>query len=111
MNLSKKTKYLLFVMLIGLASLLVACQRNTDIPKSEAAYVTATGISPYERPIWSPDGAKLAFTEFGQIGLSDTHLIIYSLADRQLTKLTFTSGYYRSLSWSPDSSKLVVTRV
>ena len=107
----QRTRQLLFVALLGLASLLGACQRNTDIPGDEAAYVTATRLSPYERPIWSPDGAKLAFTEFGQIGLSDTHLIIYSLADKRLTKLLFTGGYYRSISWSPDSSKIVVTRV
>ncbi len=111
MNPPKKNKHMFFVMLIGFASLLVACQQSTDIPKSEAAYVTETGLSPYERPVWSPDGTKLAFTEFGEIGLGDTRVVVYSFIDKQLTKLTFTGGYYRSLSWSPDSSKLVVTRV
>ena len=105
------TRQLLFVALIGLTSVLVACQQNTAIPKDEASFVTATGLSPYERPKWSPDGSRLAFTEFGQIGLGDTHLVIFSFADERLTKLTFMGGYYPSASWSPDGSKLVVARV
>jgi len=110
-NREPKVQRTFLLLLVGLATLLVACGRNTDVSGSEAAYITGTGLSPYERPVWSPDGSKLAFTEFGEIGLRDTHLVIYSLQDKHLTSLAFTAGYYRSISWSPDGSKLVVTRV
>lgn len=101
----------LFFICIWLMLSLGACSRYADIPPEEVEYISWTGLSPFERPVWSPDGTRLALKEWSLPGLGKARLAIYTFADEQLHLLTYTSGYFTSLSWSTDSSKLVVAKV
>lgn len=102
---------LLSLLFFGIIVSLNACGARADIPNEEIPYVSWTGVSPFVRPIWAFDGAKLLLEESHPGAMSDSRLALYTLEDEQLTPLTYTLGYYTSMSWSPDSSRLVVTRV
>jgi Tol biopolymer transport system component len=103
---------LLPLLYIAIIASLNACGASADIPSAEAAYVSWTGVRPFVRPVWSPDGTKLVLEESRDPSVMiDNHLALYTLKDEQLTPLTYTLGYYTSVSWSADSSKLAVARV
>ncbi len=102
---------LLSLLFIGIIVSFNGCGARADIPDEESPYVSWTGVSPFIRPIWAFDGMKLLLEESHPGAMSDSRLALYTLNDRQLTPLTYTLGYYTSMSWSPDSSKLAVSRV
>lgn len=101
----------LLLICIGVIPFLIACNARADIPTAEVPYVSWTGVSQFVRPVWSPDGTNLVLEEAHPRDMSIAQLALYSVKDEQLTPLTYTLGYYTSMSWSPDSSRLVVTRV
>ncbi len=65
---------------------------------------------PFSAPDWSPDGTQLVFTSRSP---SSRHEQVYRInADGSgLTQLTHGTGIYNdNASWSPDGSKIVLTR-
>ena len=107
-----KQRCIWLFLFIGMTILLNACGTTADIPSAEAPYVSTTGASPFVRPVWSPNGAEIVLEESRDPSVMiDNRLSLYTLKDEQLTPITYTRGYYTSMSWSPDSSRLVVTRV
>src|SRR5215471_5161441 len=67
---------------------------------------TARGVQ--SRPVWSPDGARLAFTstrgDHALIGLFDT-------AANTLRYLDAATDFDRDLEWSPDSRSVAFIRI
>lgn len=60
-------------------------------------------------PIWSPDGAKIAFVSYDdddRDGRCDVYTV--TLVDATLTRITPYDGGYASPTWSPDGSHLAV---
>ncbi len=70
----------------------------------QAKDVFAT-VGPYNRPVWSPDGRKLAFN--AAIDGDSSDLYVYDVEAGTRTRLT--SGPTQSLepAWSPDGSTIV----
>ncbi len=62
-------------------------------------------VGPYNRPVWSPDGSKLAFN--AAIDGDSSDLYVYDVESGTRTRLT--SGPTQSLepAWSPDGSTIV----
>ncbi len=54
---------------------LTACGRESNIPTSETAFVIWSGISNFEQPVWSPDGASLTLRSCKKI-TSDFGLLV-----------------------------------
>lgn len=85
---------------------------QAEIPATEAEYVSRTNITLFEQPIWSPDGKSLALKEFKYPEAKEhTRLFLYTFDNEQLNSIPNTLGDYRTVSWSPDSTKLVVARL
>lgn len=106
-----KRWFSLFILTIVSTVALCACNGRPSVPAGEADYVSWVGISSFERPVWSPDGTQLALREFKDpVARESARLFLYTFNDKHLTPLSFTSGDYTSVSWSPDTSKLVVAK-
>jgi Tol biopolymer transport system component len=56
-------------------------------------------------PALSPDGTRVAFTQFDLVG-GTVDIWIFSFAQQTFTRLTFGSGQNASAVWSPDSRRI-----
>lgn len=69
--------------------------------------MASSGIWPGSKPVWSPDGRWLAFTE----GLIGSTLWLVSVDGTDQRPLEAGDGEYSDPCWSPDSAALIVTYV
>lgn len=61
-------------------------------------------------PIWSPDGKRYAFlSNEGENSISKTALYIHDTVSKKTKKIM--NGVQHSVSWSPDGTKLVYTKL
>ena len=78
-----------------------------DLPNGKPARLTAGDTREYE-PAWSPDGEFLAYVTWSPAG---GHVWKWrTTAQFQPQQLTLTPGYFQSLAWTPDGSKIVALR-
>lgn len=82
-------------------------QRNrTLIVAGEGAPAEPFELSSFVQDIaWSPDGTKIAFSEWDGIGQIAT-ISYLDLATGEITELTGGDDYAAGLTWSPDGSRL-----
>ena len=66
-------------------------------------------VEPYERIAWSPDGTKIAFTSWGQLGANADIMVMDADTGANLVNLTNDPGYDYLPSWSPDGTKIAFT--
>lgn len=75
----------------------------------EAVLVAIAGdFTPFEPPVWSPDGTRVAYAVQMGDDLLATEVVIVDVATGGLTTVA-TAGRDGFLSWSPDGAALVVT--
>src|SRR5262249_25309073 len=65
------------------------------------------GPSSAEAPDWSPDGARIAYSKFGEIWVTD----IEGIEQKKIVPRSNLSDFFYRPQWSPDGSKLLFTRV
>jgi Tol biopolymer transport system component len=67
------------------------------------------GLGVYGAPRWSPDGRRLAFTNYGSYsgwGLDDGDVFVVNADGSGLTNVTANSAFDADPSWSPDGTRL-----
>jgi Tol biopolymer transport system component len=79
-----------------------------DMPDGDAQRLTAGDVGEYH-PVWSPDGAWVAFATWDDsIG---GHIVkAPATGSGQAQQLTNTPALYYNLAWSPDGRRIVATR-
>ncbi|PLR78897.1 peptidase [Bacillus sp. V3-13] len=80
-----------------------------DLDSGEISQIT-DGKTDYHLQSWSPDGGKIAVTadlsdDTDLTFISDVYLIDLN-ADNKLQRITDGTGYFGSVTWSPDGKRL-----
>jgi Tol biopolymer transport system component len=77
-----------------------------DLPGGAPRRLTTQEVGEYS-PIWSPDGAAIAFVTWDE---REGHIMRVNATGGTPTRLTRVSAYYRQLAWSPDGKRIVAIR-
>lgn len=76
-----------------------------EVPRSGGqAHVLVTGMDMLMRPVFSPDGSKIAFTGTYD---SNTDVYVVSASGGQPKRLTFHPGADVAVGWTPDGNKIL----
>ncbi|MGH7448670.1 MAG: amidohydrolase family protein, partial [Longimicrobiales bacterium] len=70
--------------------------------------VTNAEVGEYQ-PAWSPDGRSLAYVTWGD-GAGGHIMRVAATGNAQPTQLTRNAALYTNLAWTPDGSRIVVSR-
>lgn len=96
-----KTKLILAAMILGSATMYAAGLKTGQI--SNVTKVTADRSMRYESPVWSPDGAMIAFTGEGYDGL-----YVMQANGKNVKKVSADTGVGYGFRWSADSREVLV---
>src|SRR3954447_16673824 len=81
---------------------------NYEIYAMDAAGTIQTNLTANQAgdlfPTWSPDGSKIAFASFRDLG--NEEIYVMNADGTNQTRLTSSSGADAEPSWSPDGSKI-----
>ena len=80
-----------------------------DLPNGTPRRVSAADVGEYQ-PVWSPDGKSIVYITWGDAAAG--HLMKAAVDGRVITpvQLTKTAALYSNPAWTPDGSRIVVTR-
>lgn len=95
-------KILLTIAVAMFATPLIAAQTTKSGQLSNVTRLTNDNVK-YENPRWSPDGTKIAFTQFGYDGL-----YVMNANGSAKKQILSSSGVGYMLQWSADSKEILV---
>lgn len=72
---------------------------------SEAHVLYGKSLQPRDAPVWSPDGAYIAFT----VGVEENDLWAVSVQEKEVFQLSDLAGTIHNITWSPDGRAIVFT--
>lgn len=78
-----------------------------DLDSGSVTRITSS-VEIEERPVWSPDGKRLAFLRFKSISISAYGLTVVSADGKQTREIGTVNG---GLDWSPDGRYLAVSSI
>lgn len=96
-----KTKLILAAMLLSSATMLAGGLKTGQL--SNVTKVTSDRAARYECPVWSPDGAMIAFTGEGYDGL-----YVMQANGKNLKKVSAETGVGFGFRWSADCREILV---
>ncbi len=90
---------------VGLAALVITNADGSGEVRLPAANL---GI-PLSAPAWSPDGSRIAFSNYAISQPGGGQIYVVNVDGTGLTPVAPYTGYYDSLAWSPDGSQIAYT--